>query len=347
MHSMIAVAANMALTLLLMTSFADAARGAEKVNVGLGGSTVDTAFYIARDGGYFKDEDIEANLMVFTSGAQQIASLGTGELEVGSGAASVGLYNAIARGVGLRIVADKGHTEPGYFYQSLVIRKDLIDSGEFKSLKDLKGKKLGFAAEGVTTLSVLNEATKAGGIAYGDVTPVYIPMPQQIVALKNKAIDGGILPEPPGTLISEAGVGVRFMNTEDFYPYDQVTMVFYGEKFIGQKPELARRFMRAYLRGIRTYNDALKDGKLLGPGAEDVIAVMTKNFNISADLIAKMYAPAIDPNGAVQVKSLQKDLDFFRAQRMVTSSIDLSNVINMSFARAASADLGSYRQKAQ
>jgi NitT/TauT family transport system substrate-binding protein len=319
----------------------DQASATDKVNVGLGGSSVDTPFYLARDKGFFKDEDIDVNFIVFASGAGEIAPLGTGELDVGSGAASVGLYNAIARGVGIRVVADKGHTAPGYQYQSLIVRKSLIDSGEFKSLKDLKGKRVGMAAQGVTTLSYLNQAAKAGGISFSDVTPVFMPMPDQVAAMKNDALDASILPEPPGTLIVDAGIGVRFMNTEDFYPYGEVTMVFYGEKFLQEKPELARRFMRAYLRGVRAYNDTLKEGRVQA-SATDMVALMVKYFKLTPELVTKMYAPAVDPNGMIQVKSMQKDLDFFREQGWVKQPIDLTNVIDMSIAEKASADLGPY-----
>lgn len=319
----------------------ETAAAADRVNVGLGGSSVDTPFYFARDKGFFKDEGIEANFVVFASGAGEIAPLGTGELDVGSGAASVGLYNAIARGVAIRVVADKGHTAPGYQYQSVIVRKSLIDGGAFKSLADLKGKRVGMAAQGVTTLSYLNEAAKAGGISFNDITPVYMPMPDQVAAMKNDALDASILPEPPGTLIVDAGIGVRFENTEDFYPYGEVTMVFYGEKFIREKPELARRFMRAYLRGVRAYNDTLKDGRVQA-GATDMVALMTKYFKLPPGLVTKMYAPAVDPDGKIQVKSMQKDLDFFRAQGWVKQPIDLSNVIDMSIAEKASADLGPY-----
>jgi NitT/TauT family transport system substrate-binding protein len=133
------------------------------------------------------------------------------------------------------------------------------------------------------------------------------------------------------------------MSSERFYPYGQVTMVFYGEKFLHDKPELALRFMRAYLRGIRTYNDVLKDGKVQ-PSAHDVIDTMSKYFKLDPALVTKMYAPAIDPNGMVQVKSIQKDLDFFRARGWVTQPIDLNNVIDTSIAQKASAELGSYQR---
>jgi len=329
---------------LLLCGTVHAVAAADKVNVGLGGSSVDTAFYLARDKGYFKDENIDVNFIVFAAGAQQIAPLGTGELEVGSGAASVGLYNAIARGVGLRIVADKGHTEPGNGYQSLVVRKALIDSGQFKSLADLKGKRMGIAAEGVTTLSYVNEAAKAGGIAFDDVTLAYLPMPDQVTAMKNGAIDASILPEPPATLITDAGIGVRFMNSDQFYPYGQVTMVFYGEKFLHDNPELALRFMRAYLRGIRAYNDGLKGGKVR-PDATEVVETISKYFKMPPALVTEMYAPAVDPDGMVQTKSIAKDLEFFRARGWVKQPIDLNTVIDTSIAQKAAADLGQYQRK--
>ena len=147
------------------------AQAADKVAVGTGGSAGDAPFYIAQDKGYFKNEGLDVDLIVLDSGAKVIAPLGTGELDVGSGALSVGFWNALLRGVKFRIVADRGHTEKGYLYQTVFMRKDLIDSGQFKSLKDLKGMRMGFAAQGVTSLSLLNEAAKFAGIRFEDVDP--------------------------------------------------------------------------------------------------------------------------------------------------------------------------------
>src|SRR5262249_56974662 len=106
-------------------------------------------------------EGLDVDLIVLDSGAKVIAPLGTGELDVGSGALSVGFWNALLRGVKFRIVADRGHAEPGYLYQTVFMRKDLLDSGEFKSLTDLKGKSRGFAAQGLTSRSLLNEAAES------------------------------------------------------------------------------------------------------------------------------------------------------------------------------------------
>jgi NitT/TauT family transport system substrate-binding protein len=326
---------------------ASPARAADKVVVGTGGSASDAPFYLAQDKGFFKDEGLEVDLIVLDSGAKVIAPLGTGELDVGSGALSVGFWNALIRGVKFRIVADRGHTEPGYLYQTVFMRKDLIDSGQFKSLKDLKGMRMGFAAQGVTALSLLNEATKFAGIRFEDVTPVYLSFPQQIAALQNKALDGTMLIEPQATVAVNAGYGARFMDTNEFYPHQQISVIFYSEKFALQRKDVAGRFMRAWLRGARFYNDAIKGGKIAGAGADEVVATMAKSFNMNPGLVREMYSQAVDVNGAVNAGSIQKDLDFFLKQGWVSGGIKAGDVIDMSFAQEASAALGPYGRKSQ
>lgn len=327
-----------------MLAMSAAARAADSVTVGTGGSASDAPFYIAQDRGYFKDENLDVKLLVLDSGAKVIAPLGTGELDVGSGALSVGFWNALARGVKFRVVADRGHTEKGYYYQSVFMRKELIDSGAMKSLKDLVGKRMGFAAQGVTSLSLLNEAAKSAGFKFEDVTPVYLSFPSQIAAMQNGALDGSFLIEPQATVAASAGYGVRFVNTDDFYPHQQITVLFYSEKFATERADVAARLMRAWLRGARTYNDAIKDGHIAGPGAGSVIETMAKSFSMDPELVRRMFATAIDPNGDVNAAGIQKDLDFFQKQNWVAGGPKASDFIDMSFARKAAASLGPYQR---
>jgi NitT/TauT family transport system substrate-binding protein len=336
-----------ALAGMLTATIAGPARAADKVAVGTGGSASDAPFYIAYDWGFFKDEGLDVDLIVLDSGAKVIAPLGTGELDVGSGALSVGFWNALVRGVKFRIVADRGHAEPGYLYQTVFMRKDLVDSGQFKSLKDLKGMRMGFAAQGVTSLSLLNEATKFAGIKFEDVTPVYLSFPQQIAALQNKALDGTLLIEPQATVAVNAGYGVRFMDTNEFYPYQQISVIFYSDKFARERKDVADKFMRAWLRGVRTYNDAIKGGKIAGPGADEVVQTMAKSFNMKPALVREMYSQAVHVDGAVNGAGIQKDLDFFLKQGWVNGQIKATDVIDMSFAQKASAELGAYQRKSQ
>ena len=318
---------------------------AQKLNVGLTNASSDVPFFVADKRGYFKAEGLDVDFIRFDSAAKMMAPLGTGELDVGSGALSVGFWNALVRGIKFRIVADRGHAQPGYLYQTVFMRKDLVDSGRFKSLKDLKGMRMGFAAQGVTSLSLLNEAAKYAGIKFEDITPVYLSFPQQIAALQNRALDGTLLIEPQATVAVNAGYGVRFMDTNEFYPYQQISVIFFSDRFATERKEVAEKFMRAWLRGVRSYNDAIKDGKIAGAGADEVVAIMAKSFNMNPGLIREMYSQAVDVTGAVNATGVQKDLDFFLQQGWVTGQIKASDVIDMSFARKASAELGPYQRK--
>jgi NitT/TauT family transport system substrate-binding protein len=341
MVRIVTMAAALAAAMLAMSA---AARAADSVTVGTGGSASDAPFYIAQDHGYFKDENLDVKLLVLDSGAKVIAPLGTGELDVGSGALSVGFWNALARGVKFRVVADRGHTDKGYYYQSVFMRKELIDSGAMKSLKDLVGKRMGFAAQGVTSLSLLNEAAKSAGFKFEDVTPVYLSFPSQIAAMQNGALDGSFLIEPQATVAASAGYGVRFMNTDDFYPHQQISVLFYSEKFATERADVAARLMRAWLRGARTYNDAIKDGHIAGLGADAVVETMAKSFSMAPELVRRMFATAIDPNGDVNTAGIQKDLDFFQKQGWVPGGPKASDFIDMSFAQKAAASLGPYQR---
>ena len=58
-----------------------------------------------------------------------IASLATNQIDVGGGSPSVGLYNAMARGVDVKMVADRASSAPGRNSWQLFLRKELADSG--------------------------------------------------------------------------------------------------------------------------------------------------------------------------------------------------------------------------
>ena len=122
----------------------------------------------------------------FASAAKMIAPLGRGELDVGGGTVAAGLYNAVERGIHLRIVADKGSVTDKLEYSTLIVRKDLVDSGRYKSLADLKGMTIASASQGTGSESSLNEALKKGGLKFSDVKVVYMGFPRDAGSLRQQ-----------------------------------------------------------------------------------------------------------------------------------------------------------------
>src|SRR5438094_7045794 len=145
----------------------------EKVSIGITNAATDAGFFIADKKGYFRAEGIEVTTTPFASAAGMIAPLGRGQLDVGAGTVAAGLYNAVEQGVLLRVVADKGSVTDKLEYSTLVIRKDLVESGRYKSLADLKGMTIAAGSPGSGSESSMNEALKKGGLKFSDVKPVY------------------------------------------------------------------------------------------------------------------------------------------------------------------------------
>lgn len=313
------------------------------VRVGIVDAGSDLGFLIADHKGYFRDEGIDISLVNFDSGAKMIAPLGAGQLEVGGGSASAGLYNAVARGIEIKIVADKASTPAGYGFQPLLVRKDLVESGRYKTLADLKGMKIAGSAPGSASTSTLNEALKKAGLAYSDVERVFMGFPQHVLALQNKAVDAALTTEPSATRAIRSGAAVRVMGDDEIYPNHQLAVVLYSGAFATTKPEVARRFMRAYLRGVRDYNDALDHGRLAGSKADEVIAILKQATAVDdPDLYRTMSVSGCNPDGHVFVPSLEQDLRFYKGEKLIEGAVEVAQVIDHSFVDWAVKELGPY-----
>jgi NitT/TauT family transport system substrate-binding protein len=337
------------LAAIVVSATGAAAHAADtNLRVGVSGASSDVAFYIADKKQYFKDEGLSVTFTAFDSAAKMVAPLGAGQLDIGGGSPSVGLYNAVARGIDIKIVADKGSTPPGYGFQPLLVRKDLVESGRYKTLKDLKGMKIAGSAPGSASTSTMNEILKSAGLKPADVDRVFMAFPQHVVALQNKAVDAALTTEPSASRAVQSGAAVRVVGDDVIYPNHQLAVVLYAGHFIKSNPDAARRFMRAYLRAARDYNDALKDGKIAGPAADEVIAILTEYTHIKDPQVYRTITPqGTNPDGRLNVESLKTDLAFFKEEGLVKGPVTVEQALDTRFVEAALKELGPYKPKTQ
>jgi NitT/TauT family transport system substrate-binding protein len=323
------------------------AAGTQTVTIGTSGTSADVAFFIADKKGYFRDAGIQPQMVPFQSAAMMIAPLGAGQLDVGGGTVAAGLYNAVSRGINVKVVADRASVKAGYEYSTLLVRKDLVDSGRYKSLKDLKAMTISTAGQGAGSESALNEALKKGGLKYSDANVVYMGFPETLAAFKNKAIDAGIVNEPTLSRLLADGLAVR-ANPGVIYPGQQTAVLLYSEAFSARR-DVAEKFMVAYLRALRYYNDALADGKLSGPKGDDIVNILMEYTKVKdAAGFREMTPFAVNANGYVNTKSLVNDLGFYKSRGLIQDpNLGVGQIIDSSFVQAAGRELGSYRPSAR
>jgi len=318
------------------------------VKVASAGIASDIGFFIADKKGYFRAEGLDVQLTQMANSPQMIAPLGMGQLDVGAGTVAAGLYNAVSQNIAIRVVADKGSMRKGYGFSGLMVRKDLVDSGRFKTYKDLKGLKLAVGTFGSANASAMNEALKKGGLKWSDAGEIVaLTFPQHIVAFQNKAIDVGMTNEPTATQAARNGFAVRIAGNDEIYPEQQTAVVLYSEIFARTRPQLALKFMRAYIKAVREYNDALKDGRIAGPNAEEVISILTADTFIKDSAIHRSITPAaIDPDGRLSFAGLRNDLVFFKEQKLIEDpNITVERIIDTSFVDKAAQELGPYKPR--
>ncbi len=309
------------------------------VKFGQVGAISDAAIYIADAKGYFKEQGITFESVPFQSAALMIAPLATNEIQVGGGAISAGLLNAYGRGINLVIVADKGNLNPGNGYEAIVVRKDLAD--QIKGPKDFKGRSIAIAQRDITPEFSLNTFLQQGGLTVNDVNVVTMAFPDMLLALQNKAIEAAAPTEPTLSRILSAGVATLLIRSDAIAPGEQTAVILFSEKFAKDQRDVGVRFMIAYLKGARLYNDAFtkKDPK----ARAEVINILAKATKLDPPLFETMFVPGIDPNGKVNVKSLEEVQKYFLAKGSQQTAVDLSKVVDMSFATDAVKQLGEYK----
>jgi NitT/TauT family transport system substrate-binding protein len=318
------------------------APSAETVRFGVLSAATDAGIFIAQDLGYFREQGIEVEMVPFDSAARMVAPLGAGQLDAGGGSHSAGLFNAVARGIELKLVADKGVSSSGHGFQALVFRKDLVDTGRLRGTADLRGQRVALPARGITAEASLERWLRAGGLSVDDVELAELNFAEHGAALGGQSVEAAISIEPFLTFIVERGIGVVHQRSDEFTPGYQLAEVIYSGQFARERAEAGRRFMIAYLEGVRYYNDAFDKGD--AAKRQETINILTRNTTVKdAALYDRMVMPGLAPDGHLNVASLTEDQDYFLASGLQQQRIDINTLVDHSFADAAVQTLGPYR----
>lgn len=320
-------------------------RSADPVRVGVLGIVSDAPFLIADKKGYFKDEGLDVTFTTFASSGNMVVPMNADQLDAGGGAPTAGIYNGYARGIFVKIVADKGTDARGYGFDALLVRKDLVDSGRFKAPGDLRGMNVASNQPGSPSGACLFELLRAHGLGFNDIQVQNLDYPDHVAALANGKIDASITAEPFATRAVLDGSARRIMGDDAWYPDQQLSVVNYSSAFSKRKSE-ATQFMRAVIRASRFYFESLSGGHFAGPNANEVIAILTETTKLKDPTIYRaIYPSSLSPDGKLNLASMRKDLAYFKNQGIVTGTVRVEDVVDQSFVNEAVKSLGPYARR--
>lgn len=309
------------------------------VRIAEDGAASGAGFYIAEARGYFEAYNIDVEWVTFINSDDMLPAIAAGQLDVAGGISSASLFNAVAQGFDVRIISDKGHVVPGASYFTLVVRKDL--ASRLHDYEDLEGLTVAYSAAAAVDHYVTAKALEAGGLTERDVRPVVIQdFAQMLAALATGAVDAAMQIEPLITQGVDQGIIERFLDTSVYLPDAQIAVVLASPRFLANR-DVALRFMLAYLKGLRDFNDVF----FHGAGDRDtVVDIMTRYTPLKDPAMwSRVRPPGLDPDGGVNVESLIDQYEFYKAHGALIGEVDPRQVIDLSLAREAVEILGPYR----
>jgi NitT/TauT family transport system substrate-binding protein len=341
--SLFAVAALSAAAMVREASSQETSQPADRVTVGVQRSLTDAGLFLADANGFFAREGIVVQFVHLETTARTAALIARGELDAAGMEISAGLYNAVARGIDLRIVAAKAYTPPGRPLASLIVRKALVDSGRYRTLADLKGLTVGVVGHGGTSSVTLADVLRQTRLQPDDVHEIPMGIGQMTGAMAGGSLDAGFMFEPLASETQRLGIGMRVAGDDEFHPGRQMTAIVFAGSFAIRRPHVARAFLRAYLRGARLYADATRNGRLEGPDAYQIATVLARMANVrDANTIYGLSLPAVDPDGQLDLAKLKDDLAFYRDAGLIEGDVDVPLVIDKTFIEDTLRALGSY-----
>lgn len=296
----------------------------------------DAALFIALEKGYFKELGLNVEFVTFQSAATMVVPLGSGEIDVGGGAVSAGLWNAELRKLGVRAVAGKGSTRKGFSYFGLAVKKD----SPIHECKDLRGKNISNASTSNGILHTIEIYLQSCGMTLDDVHLKPMSYSDVVPALSNNAIAAGHLGEPLIAIGVKNGLVRLLKRQHEMRPSEQIALLYYSPKFI-KNVEAARRFMVAYVRASRDYQKAFDKGL---PPPEWYINIMTKHTRAKDPAIYALAIPAgLDEWGGMDFNSMREDFEWFKKKKLIISQdVKFEDPLDLSFQKFAKDYLTKY-----
>jgi NitT/TauT family transport system substrate-binding protein len=310
------------------------------VRVATAGRPDQAALFLAIERGYFVRQGLDVETVQFTIGAEMVPALATNQIQVGNGSPSAALFNALNRGVNIRMVADFAHIGPGDDTAvSMLVRKELADSGAVRTAADLKGRSVSVGSvRGTIGDLFLQRALATAGATIDDVQLVDMSFPDMLGALANQNLDAGLLTEPQVTQATEQGIARVLYPGGRVIPNAVVSVLQYSPQFAADQPDVATRFMVAFLQGVRDYHDAFH----LKQNRDAAIDQLTQVLPLKDRHIWETAAPGhTDLNGRVNVADLRDQAAFYAQQGTLTGTVpDVERFVDSQFAEAAVRQLG-------
>ena len=277
--------------------------------------------FVALDKGYFRDEGLDVKTtMIRGGGTATFNETVSGAVDIGSGAITASLLNAVIKGTKLKVIAGKGEVRKGYSTNELWITRALYNSGVRTPL-GLRGKTVATAGPGSSDWTMLGMMLAKYGLslAKGDVLAAQLPGPERPLALENGTVAGAILVEPFIASVNRAKA-VRLMRITDVVPVFQTAVFYTTAAFLHKHHNAVQKFLAALRKATAEY---MKD-----PKSPEMLQILSKYTKVKISILKQATPAYFSLDGKVNAPAIRRQIAFLYANHLISRQVPLKDFIS-------------------
>jgi NitT/TauT family transport system substrate-binding protein len=134
------------------------------------------------------------------------------------------------------------------------------------------------------------------GLSLGDLTINDVgDAAVTLEVMKQGGLDFSAMIEPWITQARSTGAGDLWLSYNDVAPEAQLAVIAYGPTILKDNPEAGERFMVAYLKAVRRFDEGMTESTLM---------LLEKVLELDHSLLSEMCPPFIPPDGMINAQSI-------------------------------------------
>ena len=306
----------------------------KKIIVGALRFTSHSGSFIAVERGYFADAGLDVELKFFQAAQPMAVAIASGDVDYAVTAISGGLISLADKGA-IKVIGGALSEEAGIDGQK-ILASDAAHKAGLTTPAALDGKTYGMTTAG-SSFHYMGSKIAAAENARMTFKPLQ-KVGAIIGALKSGQIDAWSIVPHIAKPLSGSGAVHIIGNVADYLPNYQVTTVFTSADNAVKQRAQTEAFLTGFSKGVTDYNAAMVD-KTEGDGAMNEMVDLIHKY-VYADRPREKAAPSIingsmriNQGAALNVASVEDQLNWFITEGLVDGAITLDTVVDRSYVK--------------
>ncbi|UYV38136.1 ABC transporter substrate-binding protein [Rhodobacteraceae bacterium D3-12] len=292
------------------------------------------AGFVAFERGYFKEEGLNVTFEFFQAAQPIAVATASGDVDFGVTGVTGGLMN-LAEKNALRVVGGVLHETKGFDGMIVLASNKAYEAG-LTSIDNIPGHSVSMTQVGSTFHYMTSRIAEAKGWDMGDIKLVPLQkVGAMIAAIKSGQTDVMIMVPHIAKALAKGGAAKQIGKLNDYVEYQISTMITSVDN-IENNPDMVKRFIKAYARGIADMNAGLLNPDA-DPAEKEALTKILHKY-VYTDRPYEKAAPSIqagamflNEGASLNKTDVAKQMKWFKDTGLVKTDLTIDQLVNDSF----------------